>query len=68
MTGLQGFGKKEWVELFEEIGLDDPTMRRWHAGFERRWPDAHQNFLEWLGIAGAEINHIREGSRGGPQS
>jgi hypothetical protein len=58
------FGKEQWVELFREIGLDEPTMQRWHASFEQRWPDAHGGFLEWLGIPQSEIERIREASRG----
>ena len=58
------FGKQEWVEMFREIGLDEPTMRRWHVVFERRWPEAHQRFLEWLGEPGGEVERIRDASRG----
>ena len=56
--------KSEWVDLFETIGLDEPTMRRWHGLFETRAPDAHQGFLEWLHISPEEIGRIRERSRG----
>jgi hypothetical protein len=58
------FGKENWVELFQEIGLDEPTMQRWHAAFEKRWPESHRSFMEWLGIQQAEIKKIREASRG----
>ena len=58
------FGKKNWVELFREIGLDEPTMQRWHAAFEKRWPESHNSFMEWLGISQTEIDRIREASRG----
>ena len=51
--------KQDWVELFVEVGLDEATMRRWHAGFERRWPEDHQRFLEWLNITPGEIQQIR---------
>jgi hypothetical protein len=57
------FGKNEWVALFREIGLDEPTMHRWHAGFERRDPDAHQSFLEWLGEPAKDIERIRNASK-----
>jgi hypothetical protein len=55
--------KRQWVELFREIGLDEPTMRRWHVAFEKRWPDQHRSFLDWLGEPQAEVDRIREASR-----
>ncbi len=60
----KGFDKDCWVEMFREIGLDEPTMHRWHGIFESRWPEAHQSFLEWLEISGSEIERIRQESRG----
>jgi hypothetical protein len=60
----KGFGKQDWVALFREIGLDDATMQRWHARFEARSPEAHESFLDWLGIAPDEAAQIREKSSG----
>lgn len=57
------FGKEAWIELFRTIGLDDAKMGRWHHEFERRWPEAHERFLLWLGIAPAEVARIRGASR-----
>jgi len=51
--------KEKWVLLFREIGLDDATMIKWHKGFEARYPDGHQSFLEWLKIPKDEISLIR---------
>jgi DNA-binding transcriptional MerR regulator len=51
--------KQMWVEMLQAAGLDEPAMRRWHAEFERRAPDAHQDFLHSLGIPDAEIRRIR---------
>jgi len=62
--GSAGFGKDDWVALFREIGLDEATMRRWHVAFERRSPDAHRSFLEWLNLPDAEITRICDASRG----
>jgi len=56
--------KEQWVELFREIGLDEPKMQHWHAAFEKRWPDRHQSFLEWLGLPEQQIERIRHASRG----
>lgn len=53
------FGKEQWVELFRSVGMDDSMMKQWHTEFERRAPEAHQSFLEWLAIPAAEIEAIR---------
>ena len=63
MSNEQSF-KKSWVEMFEQIGLDDPTMKRWHAIFEQRSPERHDSFLRWLGLEADEVSHIRASSRG----
>jgi hypothetical protein len=51
--------KTEWVEMYEELGWDDQKRARWHKLFETPHPDAHQGFLEWLGIPPKEIDQIR---------
>ena len=51
--------KEDWVALFEEIGLNDDSMRHWHQLFESRHPEAHQSFLEWLGVSSEKIAAIR---------
>lgn len=51
--------KEQWVTLFRDIGLDEASMQKWHQMFERRNPDGHQEFLEWLGISSNEIIEIR---------
>lgn len=53
----------EWVNMFGEIGLDEETMMRWHHIFESRHPEAHQSFLEWLGLSLEKIEIIRKKSR-----
>ncbi|WP_167757081.1 hypothetical protein [Thiorhodococcus minor] len=53
--------KDQWIELFQEIGLDEDSMQRWHRCFETRYPDGHQSFLEWLNIPPDEIRRIRAG-------
>ena len=57
------FGKDAWVEVFRAAGLDDAMMDLWHHEFETRWPEAHERFLVWLGIAPAEIARIRTAAR-----
>ena len=49
----------EWVAMFREIGLDEEMMKRWHGVFETRHPQAHQSFLEWLGLEQGQIEEIR---------
>jgi hypothetical protein len=51
-----------WVAMFREIGLDEPAMKRWHDIFETRHPEAHQGFLEWLGLPEEDIQSIRQTS------
>ncbi|MBN8239977.1 hypothetical protein JF541_12505 [Marinobacter hydrocarbonoclasticus] len=51
--------KEQWVDMFREIGLSDEKMTEWHRVFERRNPEGHQEFLEWLNISGKEIVEIR---------
>jgi DNA-binding transcriptional MerR regulator len=52
--------KAQWVELLRATGLDDKDMEHWHAEFELRSPEAHQDFLEALGIPEEEIRTIRK--------
>jgi hypothetical protein len=54
---------KEWVSMFNEIGLDDSTMMQWHRIFETRHPEAHESFLQWLGLPPDEIQRIRTTSK-----
>ncbi len=46
--------KKEWVELCQAIGLSESDMQQWHHEFESRYPQAHQEFLEWINIPDGE--------------
>lgn len=57
---MQGnVSKDQWVELFREIGLTEADMDCWHRTFEKRHPEGHAGFLEWLGLSPAEIDAIR---------
>jgi len=51
------------VEMLRLAGMDGPAMARWHAEFERRAPDKHEQFLASLGIPPDEIAGIRSWSR-----
>lgn len=57
--------KQRWVEMLRAAGLDEDGMQKWHAEFEQRSPEAHQDFLESLGIEAEEIKSIRQLSKQG---
>lgn len=52
-----------WVALLRGAGLDADGLRRWHAEFERRAPQAHHDFLRELGLDEAEARAIRDAAR-----
>ena len=55
--------KERWVAIMKAAGLSEQDMRNWHSQFEKMEPEAHQEFLESLGIESEEIVKIRERSR-----
>ncbi|MCG7869608.1 MAG: MerR family transcriptional regulator [Candidatus Thiodiazotropha taylori] len=55
--------KERWVEMLTAAGLDESGMWLWHREFEASSPEAHQDFLESIGINQAEIEMIRKRSR-----
>jgi hypothetical protein len=55
--------KDQFVALLNEVGVSDSQKERLHALFEQRHPDAHQGFLEFLGLPPSAIQEIRERSR-----
>jgi DNA-binding transcriptional MerR regulator len=65
-TALQSsrtMSKQHWVEMLRAAGLNEDGMQKWHAEFEQRSPEAHQDFLESLGIDAKEITAIRQRSK-----
>lgn len=52
-----------WVDMLEAAGMDEKARKRWHTEFERRAPDAHNEFLLSLGIPPEEVAKIRRWSR-----
>lgn len=54
--------KKIWVSILRAAGLDEAGMRNWHIEFEKTSPEAHQDFLESIGIEKDEIETIRDWS------
>ncbi len=55
--------KEKWVSILEAAGLDEEGMKNWHIEFEKSAPEAHQDFLESIGITGSEIVSIRNWSK-----
>jgi len=60
---LKSVTKNEWVAMFREVGLTEENMMKWHGLFEARHPEAHGEFLGWLGISPDEISQIRKDCR-----
>jgi len=60
---VRSITKDAWVSLLKASGLDESGMEKWHVEFERTSPEAHQDFLESIGIEKEEIAEIREWSR-----
>ncbi len=55
--------KAQWVAILKASGMDEQAMKQWHIEFERGLPEAHQDFLESLGIGQDEIGKIRGWAR-----
>jgi hypothetical protein len=54
--------KERWVSMLRAAGPDEDGMSRWHQQFEKQAPEAHQDFLESLGLSRQEIRNIRRWS------
>lgn len=59
--------KEQWVRILEATGMSEKDMWQWHAEFEKRMPQAHQDFLESLNISTEEIREIRKKSGSPPE-
>ena len=63
LSNARVMDKATWVAVLDKAGLDDNGKRKWHQEFESIAPEAHQDFLESIGIESEEINSIRKWSR-----
>ena len=63
LAGSPIMTRERWSATLLAAGLDEDGMRKWHAEFERSAPQAHQEFLESIGIDREGIARIREKSR-----
>lgn len=52
--------KEQWISYLRKAGLNEEGMDRWHEEFEHSSPEAHQDFLESLGLPAQEIRLIRQ--------
>ena len=52
--------KEMWIDMLREAGMDENAMDHWHAEFERRAPEEHNDFLLSLGIPEQEVAEIRK--------
>jgi DNA-binding transcriptional MerR regulator len=59
LAGARVLDKQQWVAILRQAGLDDEAMCQWHMAFERMSPEAHEDFLESLGIDARQIADIR---------
>ena len=55
--------KDQFVAVLDAAGITEEQKHRLHAEFESRYPDAHQAFLEFLGLPADAVRSIRERSR-----
>ncbi len=65
LSRIRVMDKESWIKLLQSAGLDQAARNKWHTEFERLAPDAHQDFLESLGIPAKEIALIRKYSKRG---
>lgn len=52
--------KESWSALLADMGFSEAAMHDWHRAFEKKSPDKHQAFLEFLDIPAIEITRIRK--------
>lgn len=63
LAKIRVMDKAGWIRLLDAAGLNEAARNKWHAEFERLAPDAHQDFLESLGIPAKEVQLIRTFSK-----
>jgi hypothetical protein len=62
---MKNITKDQFVDVLDSVGITDEQKKRLHSRFEQEHPEAHQDFLESLGIPAAEIRRIRHDSQAG---
>lgn len=62
-TPPQALDGRGWVNMLETAGMSRTDIRLWHEEFERNAPEAHQAFLQWLGLSEREAMEVRKQTR-----
>jgi len=60
---MKSVTKDQFVAVLDEAGITDEQKHRLHAAFEARHPEAHEEFLRWLGLPADAVRSIREKAR-----
>ena len=60
---MKNVTKEQFVAVLNDAGVTEDQKARLHAAFEKRYPEAHQSFLEMLGLPADAIRDIRTRSR-----
>ena len=55
--------KEQFIAVLADAGITEEQKARLHAAFEKRYPEAHQRFLEFLGFPAEAVRDIRAASR-----
>ena len=64
MKSTRLLSKDQWVQMFKNAGMSEQDMHNWHRDFEANAPEAHQDFLESIGLDEAKIRQIRQWAGG----
>jgi hypothetical protein len=62
---MKNITKDQFVAVLDSAGITEEQKKRLHSRFEHEHPEAHQGFLEYLGVPAPEIRTIREHARRG---
>lgn len=60
---MKNVTKEQFIAVLDDAGVTDDQKARLHAAFEKRYPEAHQSFLEMLGLPADAIRDLRARSR-----
>ena len=55
--------KDQFVSILNDAGITEAQKHKLHGLFEARHPEAHEAFLQWLGMPPDSIRAIREKAR-----
>ncbi|MFT3831152.1 MAG: hypothetical protein QM691_15750 [Opitutaceae bacterium] len=61
---MKNVTRDQFLAVLDEVGVSETQKQRLHAAFEKRYPEAHQAFLEYLGLPADAVREIRARSRG----